>query len=144
MKNIVISSVLMVMLGLGATTVMAQAGPVAQNASGEATTLQASNFVDENEDGICDLVGENSQGDGTCDQTQVQAQTQTRNRNCVQNQTQSQEQAEAQTQDQDQTQAQTRQRVQTQDNDGECQNECDNENALANQTQSSYSLGNNQ
>ncbi len=142
MKNIVISSVLMVMLGSGATTVMAQAGPVAQNASGEATTLQASNFVDENEDGICDLVGENSQGDGTCDQTQEQAQTQTRNRNCIQNQTQSQEQAEAQTQDQ--TQAQTRQRIQTQDNDGECQNECDNENALANQTQSSYSLGNNQ
>lgn len=136
MKNIVISSVLLAMLGLGATTVMAEGANATQTKANEQTMLQASNFVDENEDGVCDLAAQEAQGDCTQEQTQAQernqVQAQKQNRNQYQNQVQNQEQTQTQ------TQSQTRERIQAQENDGECQNECDNENAFANQAQEEH------
>ncbi|MDD3809032.1 MAG: hypothetical protein PHS94_01925 [Erysipelotrichaceae bacterium] len=128
MKNIVISSVLLVMLGLGATTVMAEGASATQTNASQQSMLQSSNFVDENEDGVCDLAAQKAQGD--CTQEQTQAQEQKQNRNQYQNEVQNQEQT--------QTQSQKRERIQAQENEGECQNECEKENAFANQAQEEH------
>lgn len=139
MKNIVISSVLLVVFGLGASNVMAQPEPVQQTSEvsvSETQELQQNNFVDEDEDGICDLASQNGTQECAGDQVQEQARLQQRNQNqenCEnqeQNQTQQRNRVQANNQNQEQTQTQQRNQFQT--NDGECVNQNSNENNVAN------------
>ena len=60
MKKLVISSALLVMLGLGAGNVFAANGTATQISSGDQLQVQEMDFVDENEDGVCDNYAANA------------------------------------------------------------------------------------